>query len=118
MISYDVACQWRKILRERIEDMPKKFKPFRKVSFRFAVPKCHLPGHKLPCQPPHSLNLLDGVGWTDGEGIEHGWSGFNGLAASTKEMGPGSRHDTIDDHISHHNWQKNVLLGTLSLSPH
>ena len=26
-------------------------------------------------------------------------------------MGPGSRHDTLDDHFGHHNWRKYVSLG-------
>ncbi len=48
--------------------------------------------------------LMEGGGQTDGEGIEQGWSSFNGLASLTKKMGPGSWHNTIDDHIGHHNW--------------
>ncbi|KAK0231988.1 hypothetical protein EDD85DRAFT_955824 [Armillaria nabsnona] len=35
------------------------------------------------------------------------------LAASTKEMGPGSRHDTLDDHFSYHNFIKLIGLGHL-----
>lgn len=93
--------------------MPEAFRALQQLPFHFAVPKCHLPGHRLLCQAPHSLNLMESVGRTDGEGIERGWSSFNGLASSTKEMGPGARHDTIDDHVGHHNWRKNILLGPL-----
>ena len=30
-------------------------------------------------------------------------------------MGPGSRHDTLDDHFGHHNWRKYISLGKFSL---
>ena len=113
VFSYDVACQWRINLRHRIKEMPEAFHVFKELPFHFAIPKGHMPGHNLDCQPDHSLNLMYGVGRTDGEGIERGWSSFNGLASSTKEMGPRARHDTIDDHVGHHNWRKNVLLGPL-----
>lgn len=91
--------------------MKDKFAALEQTEFRFGIPKCHCPAHKLECQPQHSLNLLPGLGRTDGEGIERGWSELNGVGNSTKEMGPGSRHDTIDDHLTHHNWRKSVLLG-------
>lgn len=116
--SYDIACQWKLNLRTRIADNAgtrEKFSDLDGTEFRFGIPKCHCPAHKLDCQPQHSLNLLPGLGRTDGEGIERGWSELNGVGSSTKEMGPGSRHDTIDDHLSHHNWRKSVLLG-MSLS--
>jgi Kyakuja-Dileera-Zisupton transposase len=81
------------------------------VEVSFGVPKFHIPAHKLPCQAPHSLNLMLGVGRTDGEGIERNWAEINAVANSTKEMGPGSRHDTLDDHFGHHNWRKYVGFG-------
>lgn len=78
---------------------------------KFGIPKFHGPGHEFKCQAPHSLNLMPGVGRTDGEGIEREWSEFNAVANSTKEMGPGSRHDTLDDHFGHHNFRKSVSMG-------
>ena len=35
---------------------------------------------------------------------------------STREMGPGSRHDTLEDHFGNANWQKLVTLGMCSYS--
>lgn len=61
--------------------------------------------------PPHSLSFKVGAGETDGEGIERNWAVTNGVAASTREMGAGARHDTIDDHCGHANWRKLVGLG-------
>ncbi len=46
-----------------------------------------------------------------GKGIKQTWVIVNAIAFSTKEMGPGSRHDTIDDHFAYHNFLKLVGLG-------
>jgi hypothetical protein len=46
----------------------------------------------------------------DGEGIERSWANMGPVVNSTKEMGPGVWHDTIDDHWGNWNWQKTVGL--------
>lgn len=111
-IIYDIACQFKIHFKERMSQVPAKLQLPAGLEPRFAIPKCHCPAHKQECQTPHSLNLMPGVGRTDGEGIERDWSSLNPIANSTKEMGPGFRHDTIDDHLAHHNWRKLVSLGT------
>ncbi|KAJ7667385.1 hypothetical protein B0H14DRAFT_3102517 [Mycena olivaceomarginata] len=80
---------------------------------RFLIPKLHIYGHKLFCQLMFSLNYTPGSARTDGEGIERPWANIGPVATSTREMGPGSRHDTLDDHWSHWNWQKLIGLGAL-----
>ncbi|KAG2354985.1 hypothetical protein BDR07DRAFT_1381828 [Suillus spraguei] len=77
----------------------------------FFVPKFHLPVHITKCQTSLSFNWSHWVGRTDGEAPEHGWSNINPVASSTKEMGPGSRWDTLDDHLGDWNWKKVVNLG-------
>ncbi|KAG5635682.1 hypothetical protein H0H81_010420 [Sphagnurus paluster] len=47
--------------------------------------------------PPKKVVVL--VGRTDGEAPKRGWAAVNAVTSSTKEMGPGSRHDTLDDHF-------------------
>ena len=111
-ISYDIACQFKLKFRDRMAELPKDIHIPDSVSVDWGIPKCHCPMHKVPCQAPHSLNLKPGVGRTDGEGIERSWAEMNLVENSTKEMGPGSRHDTLDDHFGHHNWRKKVRLGT------
>ena len=110
-ISYNIACQFKINFFDRMEALPNHLKLPDNVSTDRGIPKCHCPMHKLPCQAPHSLNFKSGVGRTDGEGIERSWAEMNRVANSTKEMGPGSRHDTLDDHFGHHNWRKYVSLG-------
>lgn len=114
LLSYDVICQWKKkFFSERIHTLPPRIRPtFGPDAIQFGVPKFHLPPHESACQAPHSMNYKPGVGQTDGESIERNWSTLNGAAASTREMGPGSRHDTLDDHCGHGNWRKLTTLGT------
>jgi len=76
-----------------------------------AVPKFHEPAHGKRCHTTFSLNYLEGVGRTDGEGIERDWSSVNGAARSTKEMGEGSRHDALDDIWGDTNYRKVIGFG-------
>ncbi|KAJ7750128.1 hypothetical protein DFH07DRAFT_869155 [Mycena maculata] len=42
---------------------------------------------------------------------EQGWANANPLTGHTKEMGPGARRDTLDDHWNDWNWKKIIVLG-------
>lgn len=110
-ISYDIACQFKLKFEERMVKLPSEIQLPPSVNCDWGIPKCHCPMHKVSYQAPHSLNLKTGVGRTDCEGIERSWSELNCMANSTKEMGPGSCHNTLDDHIGHHNFRKYVGLG-------
>jgi hypothetical protein len=111
-ISYDIACQWHKNLWARMSSMPPNLHLDHLSKFiRFFVPKFHLPAHIRKCQTTFSFNFSKNVGRTDGEAPERGWSNINPVASSTKEMGPGSRRDTLDDHFGDWNWKKIVGLG-------
>ncbi|KZV81936.1 hypothetical protein EXIGLDRAFT_844184 [Exidia glandulosa HHB12029] len=109
-LSYDVVCQWLINFEKRRRSWPAHLAlpEFRCTG---AIGKLHLPAHQKACQSKYSLNFLPGVGRTDGEGIERQWGGVNPAAPSTKEMGPGARHDALDLHWSHWNWKKLTGLG-------
>ncbi|KAJ7899122.1 hypothetical protein B0H14DRAFT_3124170 [Mycena olivaceomarginata] len=77
----------------------------------FLVPKFHLPAHIEACNLKFSFHLTRDVGQTDGEAPERGWADANPLARSTKEMGPGFRRDTLDDHFNDWNHKKIIALG-------
>lgn len=115
VVSYDIACQWSKNLAKRCrtysEKKPNTITSNPDLPIKFAVPKFHLPAHIPKCQLNYSLNRLTGVGRTDGECPERLWSTFNGLAFSTREMGPGARDDTLDDNFNDHNWRRTSELG-------
>lgn len=83
------------------------------VSLSCGVPKLHAKAHKLPCQCKYAIGIQDGTGQMDGEGIKQMWALMNAIAWLTKEMGPGSRHDTLDDHFAYHNFIKMIGLSEL-----
>ncbi|KAJ6558618.1 hypothetical protein DFH09DRAFT_1084132 [Mycena vulgaris] len=102
--SYDIACQWQINFKKRMEKLPEALRISEEVQIQFGLPVCQLPITKL-------AGYLEGVGWTDGEGIERTWSGLNPATWATKEMGKGARHDALEDRIDHHNWEKNINEG-------
>ncbi|KAJ7715761.1 hypothetical protein B0H16DRAFT_1667046 [Mycena metata] len=113
IVSYDIVCQWWKNLRPRLTKLPSHIRLFLVMAlFRFVIPKMHIHSHTLACQHFFSLNLIPGSAQTDREGIERPWAHIGGVAASTREMGPGSRADTLNSHFSFWNWMKLLGLGT------
>ncbi|KAG1857820.1 hypothetical protein F4604DRAFT_1882980 [Suillus subluteus] len=116
-LSYDIACQWHKKLWPRMASMPPRLHLTDRdnKTIHFFVPKFHLNAHVQSCQTAFSFNFGKNVGCTDGEAPERGWANINRVASSTKEMGPGTRRDTLDDHFSDWNWKKVTMLGQCML---
>ena len=109
-------CQWVVHLSERIKALPSHLQiELPQGEVRYAIPKYHLNGHKEEGHSQFSLNYKRSVGRTDGEEVERGWSRLDGVAPSTREMGPGSREDTLEDHFDYNNEEKLVSLGMSSL---
>ncbi|KAK7450153.1 hypothetical protein VKT23_013036 [Stygiomarasmius scandens] len=107
VVTYDIWCQFGQRLPERILQYPEHLRPrYPGTLFVGAIPKFHLPAHQEKCYLNYNLNFTPRVGRTDGEGVERGWSVTNGLASSTKVMGPGSHSDVLDDHFGFTNWRK------------
>jgi hypothetical protein len=112
VISYDVACQWHKNVWSRATSLPKNIRPNKNVmDCKFLVPKFHLPAHILECQLNFSFNTTPGVGRTDAEAVERTWAEMNAIGKFTREMGPGSRSDYINDFSSDRNWKKTIRFG-------
>ncbi|KAK0465774.1 hypothetical protein IW261DRAFT_1613327 [Armillaria novae-zelandiae] len=108
--SYDIACQWSINLEERINIYSDVMRP--KIPKKvYLVPKFHLPGHIKDCQEKYCMSFHIHVGENDGEAPECSWAISNGVAASTREMGPGHRREKLDQHFGDFNWQKNVSQG-------
>jgi hypothetical protein len=109
VISYDIACKWSI---HHLERLAKNHPDLDVSNFKFSylVPKFHLPGHGTPCQTKYSFNFAMGVGRMHSETIEQEWVHINLAALSTREMGPGARHLTLDDSWNWWNWRK--VLGT------
>ncbi|KAF7290707.1 CxC2 domain-containing protein [Mycena indigotica] len=115
VVSYDIACQWKQHIRERAKKLGDKEETIvtklDDYTLQFALPVWHAVAHETSCQAANSLTHAVGVGRTDGEGIERTWAILNPIAFSTKEMGEGNRHDTIEDKVDHVNFEKNVRQG-------
>ncbi|KAK7020260.1 hypothetical protein VNI00_017752 [Paramarasmius palmivorus] len=112
VLSYDIACQYSKKFFERMRHLPKEACiEMEEKNWSFVVPKLHIRGHERPCQERYALHLHPGAGQTDGEGIERLWAEVGPVGVSTREMGPGHRRDTIDDHQGARNWRKICGLG-------
>ncbi|KAF9491277.1 hypothetical protein BDN71DRAFT_1592386 [Pleurotus eryngii] len=117
VVSYDITCQWSRNLLLRSMTYPLELVGTQATDLRltFLIPKFHLYVHRTECQINYSFNLTPGVGCTDGESPERGWAAMNPVTSSTKEMGPGSRRDTLDNHFSDYNWWKVTSLHELKL---
>lgn len=112
LISYDIACQWFIYLLLRLAQIDLSCPLLRPdVEIRFLVPKFHLPAHIPACRNRFAFMLTPGAGLGDGEAPERGWGELNPLATSTREMGPGTRRDTLDYHFGDYNWRKIIHLG-------
>ncbi|OBZ77742.1 hypothetical protein A0H81_02190 [Grifola frondosa] len=106
--SYDVACNHERNVDDRFEVYG--FTTLGLHDVQWFIPKFHLPAHRDFCRANYSFNLGRHVGRTDGEAVERGWASSNPYASSTKEMGPGSRRDLLDDVFGDHNWRKVTQL--------
>ncbi|KAJ7256755.1 hypothetical protein C8J57DRAFT_1650145 [Mycena rebaudengoi] len=115
-VSYDIACQWHINIWMRMAKYKSDihFRPEGRF-ITFLVPKFHLPAHIEACNLLFSFNLTRDVGMTDGEAPERGWANANPLAGSTKEMGPGSRRDHLNDHFNDWNYKKIIAFGRAML---
>ncbi|KAJ7500344.1 hypothetical protein B0H11DRAFT_1714858 [Mycena galericulata] len=112
-VSYDIACQWHINIWNRMVGYKDTTITLdgRGMFMTFLIPKFHLPAHIEACNLKFSFHLTRDVGQTDGEAPERGWANANPLARSTKEMGPGSRRDALDDHFNDWNHKKIIALG-------
>lgn len=111
LVSYDIGCQWVKNLQSRISQysISTSLNLNTLHYWKVVVPKFHLSGHGESCQVIYNLNYTKGVGRTDGERIEGGWSQSGSMVVWTRENGPNARRAILDDHWGSLNWQK--LLG-------
>ncbi|KAJ7715053.1 hypothetical protein B0H16DRAFT_1340272, partial [Mycena metata] len=111
VVSYDIACQYGKHFWERMQKMPQSMQlRIAQENVWWKVPNFHLPPHKWPCHSPYSFHYMYGAGMSHGEGVEQNWSFSNGAAASTKLMGPGSRHATLEDIFGFHNYDRQLAM--------
>jgi hypothetical protein len=89
------------------------------TAFNFFVLKFHIAAHIAACQTNFSFNWTPGVSRMGREVPECRWADINCIAASTKEMRPGSHQEVLDNHFGDWNWKKVTAFSTsLPQSPH
>ncbi|KAJ7507619.1 hypothetical protein B0H11DRAFT_1902704 [Mycena galericulata] len=116
IFTYDISCQYYKNFWDRMRKLPQYLHlNIPPSNIFFYVPNFHLPAHREDCHAPFSLHFAPGAGLANGEGIEQNWENSNGAANQTKQMGPGSRQDTLDDILGAHNYRKTLALGRILL---
>ena len=113
VITYDIACQWSKNLYERSLDFPTKMQLNPNTTIEVAIPSWHINAHGEKCRTSYNLGYMEGVGRTCGEEVETTWAQTNVLGSSTREMGPGACHETLNDQWSGWNFRKIVNLRKL-----
>ncbi|KAG6848674.1 hypothetical protein H0H93_014968 [Arthromyces matolae] len=115
LVTYDVACQFYKRLKERFQSYSGNMIDISDIVdfMHLLVPKLHLYGHKPDCRIRYSLNYFKGAGRSHGEGIEQSWAESKQSGGSTRHMNHGKRHDTLNDFHIGWNWDKVRKMGTL-----
>lgn len=113
-IMYDIACQWSRNFFKRLQESPYLNVP-PNMTLQSAIGIFHVHGHQRMCFARYAPNFVQGLGVVDGEVMETVWSNMNHIAESTRTMTKANRQETIDDHMSYHNWKKLIKLGELHL---
>ena len=104
-ITYDIGCQWSKNFCSRMSE-PEHMKIDPATQVDVTIPSWHINGHGEWCRKGFCLGYTRGARRTCGEEIETTWSSTNSLAPSVREMVPGARHDTLNDHWNGWNFRK------------
>ncbi|KIY61885.1 hypothetical protein CYLTODRAFT_459471 [Cylindrobasidium torrendii FP15055 ss-10] len=112
MASYDVECQWKIHLFDRLKAMPDFLRAGHSdnTDIEVSLPVWHGRGHKGGCEPAETLRNKPGAGMTDGEGVERIWAVTNQKAYATREMQADTRHAALEDHFDRHNFEMNLRL--------
>ena len=116
VISYDIACQYQPKFERQIQQYPEHMrKSLQGVTVKHVIPMFHLLGHGQKCHNKYNPYTTPFIARTDRENIEQGWAHINPAATSTREMGKGSQHETLDNHFGNFNWEQLIALGTYLL---
>ncbi|KAF7980030.1 hypothetical protein HWV62_40156 [Athelia sp. TMB] len=113
MASYDIVCQWLKGLFVRQSRLPPHLQlPIAPEQIKGKIPKFHFDAHGKKDHAQYSFNYTKGAGQNEGEGVERNWSYIKSGVGQTVEMGPGGRHDVLDDFFGYSNFRKMIDIGS------
>lgn len=115
---YDINCQYCRNFGTRMETLAALIHDYPSIeSLDFppttcGIGKLHAPGHIAGCSFKFSMHWLPGAAMTDGESAERIWADLNQIAARTREMASGHRHDVISYHHNDVNARRTHRMGT------
>ncbi|KIY61212.1 hypothetical protein CYLTODRAFT_328727, partial [Cylindrobasidium torrendii FP15055 ss-10] len=114
IVSYNVGCQWKIHLFDRMAEMPDYMKAGAdEKNIVVSLPVWHAGGHKDGCEAMETLRNKWGAGMTEGEAVERIWALLNQRAYATREMHADTRHAALEDHFDRHNFEMNLRLVVL-----
>ncbi|KAK0560944.1 hypothetical protein OC861_006058 [Tilletia horrida] len=93
-VMYDIGCRFAR--NPRITTL---LPPAIKVTW--TIPLFHVYGHTASCQALYNPRRVQGMGWTDGEGMERIWSSLSSLIASGRSMSQVQRRFHLEERIHH-----------------
>ena len=110
VLTYDIGCQYSKNFKERMLKFPADMHLDENLTIEFGVPSWHINAHGADCRADFGLGFRDGVGRTCGEEVEVTWASTNLLGPSTREMGPGARHETLNAQWGGMNFRRIIVF--------
>lgn len=115
--SYDIICQWSRKLLQRNTQLPMHMQvdPAILEDAKKTLPKFHEYNHGYSCQTKYAVNITRHTGRTNNEDPERFWAYCNPASMSTREMGEGSREDTLDDLARSYNFRKITRFGMYTI---
>ncbi|KAN0125265.1 hypothetical protein V8E53_015656 [Lactarius tabidus] len=109
LVMYDIMCQYKVHLKERVERSPELSIPD-SLELRTGIGLFHIHGHQDSCLPRFSPSYIPGAKQVDGEIIETLWAPLNNISRSIRGMSLPHRQEVLDAHMNHSNWKKMVRI--------
>ncbi|KAN0131064.1 hypothetical protein V8E53_011197 [Lactarius tabidus] len=110
LVMYDIMCQYKVHLKERVERSPELSIPD-SLELRTGIGLFHIHGHQDSCLPRFSPSYIPGAKQVDGEIIETLWAPLNNISRSIRGMSLPHCQEVLDAHMNHSNWKKMVRIG-------
>jgi hypothetical protein len=112
LVIYDIMCQYRVNLRDRVEKSPELYLSD-SLELCTGIGLFHIHGHQDSCLPCFSSSYISGAKQVDGEIIETLWAPLNNVSRSIRGMSLSHHPEVLDAHMNHSNWKKMVHMGML-----
>ncbi|KAN0131053.1 hypothetical protein V8E53_011186 [Lactarius tabidus] len=109
LVMYDIMCQYKVHLKERVERSPELSIPD-SLELRTGIGLFHIHGHQDSCLPRFSPSYIPGAKQVDGEIIETLWAPLNNISRSIRGMSLPHCQEVLDAHMNHSNWKKMVRI--------